>query len=108
MRRAFLLMRRFLKYAIPVFAVYLVLLGAMYAVMLQPPPVFGRIMSKLPTISYFLIPFEPMWLVARRGNLKVGDPAPDFALKMANSSSTVELSSFRGKEPVVLVFGSHT
>lgn len=101
-------MRRFLKYALPVLVVYFVLLGGLYAVMLQPPVVFGRVMAKLPTLSYFLFPFEPMWLMARRGQLMVGDPAPDFNLKMANSSATVELSSFQGKEPVVLIFGSHT
>ena len=101
-------MRTFLKYAIPVLAVYLVLLSCLFVAMLQPPEVFGRIMSKLPTVAYLLFPFEPMWLIARRGRLKVGEPAPDFALKTADNSSVVRLSSFRGQEPVVLVFGSHT
>ena len=101
-------MRTFLKYAIPVLAVYMVLLGGLFVAMLQPPEVFGRIMSKLPTVAYLLFPFEPMWLIARRGRLKVGEPAPDFALKAADNSSVVRLSSFRGQEPVVLVFGSHT
>ena len=78
-------MRTFLKYAIPVLSVYLVLLGGLFVAMLQPPAVFGRIMSKLPAVSYFLFPFEPMWLIARRGELKVGELAPDFALKTADS-----------------------
>ena len=60
-------MRTFLKYAIPVLVVYIVLLSGLFVAMLQPPEVFGRIMSKLPTVAYFLFPFEPMWLVARRG-----------------------------------------
>jgi hypothetical protein len=101
-------MRTFLKYAIPVLSVYLILLGGLFVAMLQPPAVFGRIMSKLPVVSYFLFPFEPMWLIARRGHLKVGELAPDFALKTADSSQVVRLSSFQGKEPVVLIFGSHT
>jgi hypothetical protein len=100
--------RTFLRYAAPVLAVYLVLLGGLYVAMLQPPAVFGRVMSKLPAFSYFLFPFEPMWLMARRGHLKVGDAAPDFALKTAGGSDLVTLASFRGHEPVVLIFGSHT
>jgi len=101
-------MRTFMKYAIPVLVVYVVLLSGLFAAMFQPPAVFGRIMSKLPAVAYFLFPFEPMWLVARRGHLKVGDPAPDFALKTSDRSQVVQLSSFRGREPVVLIFGSHT
>ena len=101
-------MRTFLKYAVLVLVVYTVLLSGLFVVMLQPPATFGRIMSKLPTLAYFLFPFEPMWLVARRGQLKVGDPAPDFALKTADSSQVVRLSSFRGQKPVALIFGSHT
>ena len=49
-----------------------------------------------------------MWLMARKGNLKVGDMAPDLALKTADRSAEVSLSSFRGRQPVALVFGSHT
>ena len=101
-------MRTFLKYAIPVLLVYVVLLSGLFVAMLQPPTEFGRIMSKLPTVSYLLFPFEPMWLIARRGALRVGDPAPDFALKTVDRSQSVRLSSFRGQEPVVLIFGSHT
>jgi hypothetical protein len=101
-------MRTFLKYAIPVLAVYMMLMGGLFAVMLKPPAVFGHFMSKLPAVTYFLFPFEPMWLVARRGNLKVGDLAPDFALKTTDHSSVVRLSSFRGEKSVVLIFGSHT
>ncbi len=101
-------MRTFLKYAIPVLVVYIVLLSGLFVAMLQPPEVFGRIMSKLPAVAYFIFPFEPMWLFARRGHLKVGEPAPDFSLKTADSSQVVRLSSFRGQKPVVLIFGSHT
>lgn len=101
-------MRTLFKYAVPALLIYAALLGGMYAAMLQPPAVFGRIISKLPVVTYFLFPFEPMWLIARRGQLRLGDPAPDFVLKTADNSQAVRLSSFRGREPVVLIFGSHT
>jgi Ca2+-binding EF-hand superfamily protein len=35
-------------------------------------------------------------------------PAPDFSLKTQDGQQQVTLSSFRGKKPVVLVFGSFT
>lgn len=40
--------------------------------------------------------------------LKSGDTAPDFALKSLDGKQTVKLSSFKGKKPVALVFGSYT
>lgn len=101
-------MRSILKYVIPVAAVYFLLLGGLFIAMLQPPPVFGRIMAKVPTVAFFLFPFRPMWLYARKGNLKVGEMAPNFALKTAKGSDVVTLSSYREHEPVVLIFGSHT
>ena len=54
------------------------------------------------------LPAERMWLWARRGTLRVGDPAPDFSLPLQKGHGNVTLSSFRGKQPVVLVFGSYT
>jgi Ca2+-binding EF-hand superfamily protein len=39
---------------------------------------------------------------------RVGKPAPDFALKTHDGKRTIRLSEFRGKKPVVLVFGSFT
>ena len=101
-------MRPFLKYAISVLVVYSMLVSGLFVAMLQPPTVFGHIMSKLPAVSYFLFPFEPMWLLARRGHLKVGDVAPDFKLTTSDSSALVHLWSFQGQIPVVLIFGSHT
>ncbi|GEM_PF-1878793 len=44
----------------------------------------------------------------REGKLKPGDPAPDFALKKLGSQERIRLSSFKGKKPVALVFGSYT
>jgi hypothetical protein len=39
-------------------------------------------------------------------NLPVGSPAPDFELARLRDGRPVRLSSFRGREPVVLIFGS--
>ena len=39
---------------------------------------------------------------------KVGDLAPDFTLITKDGKSKVTLSDFRGKKPVVLIFGSYT
>jgi peroxiredoxin len=46
--------------------------------------------------------------VARKGQLDVGDLAPDFSLDTPDHKSTFQLSSMRGQKPVVLVFGSYT
>ena len=39
---------------------------------------------------------------------KIGDLAPDFRLHDVEGRNAVTLSDFRGKKPVVLVFGSFT
>ena len=36
------------------------------------------------------------------------DQAPDFTLPAATGKTEVKLSSFRGRKPVVLIFGSYT
>lgn len=43
-----------------------------------------------------------------RENLKVGAEAPGFQLKTVDGKKEVDLASFKGKRPVVLVFGSYT
>jgi peroxiredoxin len=39
---------------------------------------------------------------------RAGDIAPDFTLYDIEGKNSVTLSSFRGKKPVALVFGSYT
>ena len=39
---------------------------------------------------------------------KVGAVAPTFKLKTLDGKGEVDLSTFRGKRPVVLIFGSYT
>ena len=74
----------------------------------QTPEQFGRFMSHMPIATFFVAPFETMWVKARAGHLEVGHAAPDFRLKTLDKTSEVSLSSFRGKSPVVLIFGSYT
>ena len=45
---------------------------------------------------------------SREGTLKPGDPAPDFTLSSPDGKTTMTLSSFKNKKPVVLVFCSYT
>ena len=52
--------------------------------------------------------FESLWNMARAGDLKVGDRAPDFRLQTYDKSTWVQLSSFHGDRPVALIFGSYT
>lgn len=101
--------KRWFKILFAVVVLYTIMLGGLWAAMFQPPDVFGRVMSKMPVPAVFIVfPFKYMWLFARRGQLHVGDTAPNLSLQTIDKKSRVELSSFRGSRPVVLVFGSYT
>lgn len=76
--------------------------------MRQPPERFGAIMAKVPNIAMIALPFEPLWMSARRGSLHVGDAAPDFSLPKLDKSGSVRLSAEWHQRPVVLIFGSYT
>ncbi|HET8550416.1 MAG TPA: hypothetical protein VFL57_20540 [Bryobacteraceae bacterium] len=89
-------------------AVYGSALGGVYWLMRQPPEQFAAGIARLPRISMMALPFEPLWMRARAGRLKVGETAPDFELPTLDKSARVRLSSFRGDKPVLLVFGSYT
>jgi hypothetical protein len=88
---------------------YGILCAGLYAAMRQPPERFGAIMKHVPeSVAFLVLPFRPFWMVARAGNLSVGDAAPDFALPAIDHSHVVSLSSVYRTKPVVLVFGSYT
>jgi hypothetical protein len=90
-------------------AVYVLFGGVVLAAMLQPPVRFGQFMRHMPMVLVWgALPAERMWLWARNGSLRLGDPAPDFTLPTYDHQSRITLSSFRGQKPVVLVFGSYT
>jgi hypothetical protein len=95
------------KIAIVLVLVYAVLMGGLLAVM-RGPILFGRVMSHVPGPAFMAIPFKRLWFIARAGSLEVGDPAPGFDLPTSDKKSRVQLASFHGKKPVVLIFGSYT
>ena len=88
--------------------IYTLLTALLFVAMKQTPMRFANVMAKLPEVSMIVFPFETLWNIARRGELRVGDLAPDFRLQSYQKSSWVQLSSFRGDRPVVLIFGSYT
>ena len=95
------------KIAIVLVLVYAILMGGLLAVM-RRPILFGRVMSHVPEPAFMVIPFKRLWFIARAGSLNVGESAPGFDLPASDKKSRVQLASFRGKEPVVLIFGSYT
>src|SRR5262245_20081926 len=101
-------MRRALKIASVLLLLYPLTFAGFYIAMCQSPEIFSGIMSKTSNVVFAIFPFKRMWLSARKGSLKVGDAAPDFSLETYDRKSRVQLSAFRGKRPVVLVFGSYT
>jgi len=101
-------MRVWLKIVLAVLVVYGVLCAAAYDVMRQTPERFGQIMEHVPDIAFIVLPFKPLWFRARAGALRVGDAAPNFSLLTQDNKGTVDLASFRGSRPVVLVFGSYS
>jgi len=108
------IIRRLGALALIPLVVYLAFLLVIFVAMHQPVERFGRVMSYMPGPFFMVIPFEPMWNIARGGSLEVGDQAPDFILPTVDktghreSAEHVRLSAFRGQRPVVLVFGSYT
>jgi hypothetical protein len=100
--------RLWLRIVTIIVIVYAILSVGLFIAMKQTPAEFGSVMSKLPMVSMMVLPFEPLWSIARAGVLKAGDSAPDFRLQTYDKSSLVQLSSFRGDRPVVLIFGSYT
>jgi hypothetical protein len=89
-------------------ASYFIVLGFFDYSMHQPPETFSRVMMHVGPVPFLLFPFETMWKSARAGHLLVGGTAPDFTLPLLDHSGSVRLSSFRGRQPVVLIFGSYT
>ena len=73
-------------------SLYIVAIAGLYAAMRQPPERFGAIMSKVPMIGMMILPFRPLWMSARAGQLAVGDRAPDFTLPTPDHGRTVTLS----------------
>jgi len=77
--------------------VYGVAVGALWFAMLRPPDQFTRFMARVPPPAMMALPFRPLWLQARGGTLRVGDPAPDFELDTLDRKARVRLASLRAK-----------
>jgi hypothetical protein len=102
-------MRRILAaVAVILIGAELALCAGAYWAMRQTPDAFGRIVARLPMAVMMAVPFETLWTRARAGRVQAGDVAPDFRLPTLDRQAVVQLSSFRGDRPVVLVFGSYT
>jgi len=100
--------RKLLTTVCVIVVLYAVVTAALFTVMLQSPDKFAGVMRYVPWPAFVVLPFKPLWKVARRGSHSVGEMAPDFSLASPDHRTTVRLSSFRGLKPVVLVFGSYT
>lgn len=100
--------KKALKIAAGAAVLYLVVSGVLFVAMLQPPEKFAKTVSHVPWPAFAVLPFEPLWNAARKGQLHVGDMAPDFDLETVDHQGRFALASARGKKPVVLVFGSYT
>jgi hypothetical protein len=82
--------------------------ACMYVAMRRPPEEFGAIMAKVPMPAMMVLPFEPLWMNARKGTLQPGDQAADFSLPSLDGARTVTLSNEFRERPVALIFGSYT
>ncbi|MGB2590632.1 MAG: hypothetical protein WBG02_17140 [Candidatus Acidiferrum sp.] len=80
------------------FAVVLVLLLAGFALLSK--------MAGSPRDAYFMVRYALPHM--HRGNLKVGDSAPDARLLALDGSSHFHIRERAGARPLVLVFGSYT
>ena len=81
---------------------------AVLGLSMRHPAAFSAIARWLPGPAFMLLPMQPLWDRARAGGLAPGDLAPDFDLPRADEGGRVQLAPFRGKRPVLLVFGSYT
>jgi hypothetical protein len=102
------ILRKIVKITIALVMIYAVVSSLLFMVMRQSPDRFAATMKHVPWPAFAVLPFKPLWNVARKGAVNVGEMAPDFSLESPDHETTFRLSSLRGEKPVVLVFGSYT
>jgi hypothetical protein len=73
-----------------------------------PPPPSKNPMAGMPTPLTLLKGLFEGEIGSLLEGPSVGQVAPDFTLRTPDRATTITLSQFRGKKPVVLVFGSFT
>lgn len=77
----------------------------LHALMFPPPrPSNERMPSKLAMVTGLFCGE----IGSMREGPEVGQPAPEFHLRAVDNRTSFALSQFRGKKPVVLIFGSFT
>ncbi|MDQ6676260.1 MAG: hypothetical protein M3Z09_03085 [Acidobacteriota bacterium] len=104
-------MRSALKIAGALAGVYVAFWLVVLVLAYRSPGGMARVIARIPgseTPGPVLMPLQAIMFAARSGPLRAGMEAPDFELKTADHRESVRLSSFCGKRPVVLVFGSYT
>jgi len=88
-------MNRFWKWAAGIFSTLLVTAFAVLSYMAgSPKDAYGMVRYALPHM--------------RRGNLKVGDDAPDARLVALDGSDHFHIRERTGGRPLVIIFGSYT
>ena len=103
------LKKRLIAGAIVLAVLWVIGCVVIYRQMRKPPEQFGRFMTRIPgPVAFMVFPFETMWTEARRGELRVGDQAPDFSLQKLHENERVQLSDLNRQQPVVLIFGNYT
>ncbi len=83
----------------------------------QPAPEESAVSEESAAAEETVVSEEPAAPEGRRARrsqpddsaqLKVGDVAPTFKLKSIDGKEETDLAAFKGKEPIVLFFGSYT
>jgi hypothetical protein len=89
-------------------ALYVLAGAGLTLAMARGPAAFGAVMTWVPLAALRIFPFQTMQKWTCDGSLRRGDVAPDFVLPREDGKGMVRLSDFRGRRPVLLVFGSYT
>src|SRR5581483_1974281 len=106
-KQALLQVRKYRKFAVGLALLYVAIAVGLLVVMRRPQQ-FSSVMKHVPDPMMMAFPFKSLWFIARAGALHTGDTAPAFELPTADQKNVISLASFRGKKPVVLIFGSYT
>jgi hypothetical protein len=80
-------MRKLVKILGGLVALYALISGALFFAMLQSPDDFARTMKHVPWPAFMLLPFKPLWNVARNGHVRLGQVAPEFTLESPDRSA---------------------